>query len=219
MNNTPPATSRTSALSKIRVMLVDDHFVVRAGLVGSLSIEPDIAVVAECSTGEEALDAYRTWKPDITLMDWCLPGMNGVDITMAIRRECADARIIIFSVFDGEEDIFKAASAGVSGYMLKSASRSELLEAIRTVHDGGTAFPEAIAARLKTRQARPDLNEREMAVLLRIVRGRTNKEIGNDLHLAEVTVKFHVGRILEKLGVMDRTQAAMAAVQRGLLRQ
>lgn len=207
------------AKKKIRLMLVDDHFVVRAGLAGSLGIEGDIEVVAECGTGEEALPAFRKHKPDVVLMDWRMPGMSGVEAVVAIRADYPAARIITFSVFDGEEDIFKAVAAGVCGYMLKSASRKELLAAIRAVARGEQVFPPAIAAKLAARSARGTLNEKEMAVLGGIVRGRTNKEIGSDLHLAEVTVKFHVGRILEKLDVLDRTQAAMAAVQRGIVRQ
>ncbi len=202
---------------KIRLMLVDDHFVVRAGLAGSLTLETDIQIVAECGTGEEALRAFRKHQPDVVLMDWRLPGMNGPEATEKIREEFPDARIVSLTIYEGDEDIFRAAEAGVVGYLSKAASRKELLAAIRAVHRGEKVFPPAIAEKLAARRARPDLNERELAVLRLIVNGRSNKEIGSDLGIAEVTVKFHVGNILQKLGVMDRTQATTAAIQRGIV--
>jgi DNA-binding NarL/FixJ family response regulator len=205
-------------IKKIRVMLVDDHFVVRAGIAGSLAIEADMEVVCECGTGEEALPAFRKHRPDVVLMDWRLPGMNGVETVAAIRADAPQARIIIFSIFDGEDDVFKAVQAGVCGYILKSATRRELVSAIRATARGEQVFPPSIQAKLDARRARPALNEKELTVLKGIVRGMTNKEIAAELNVAEVTVKFHVGRILEKLDVLDRTQAAMAAVERGILR-
>ena len=170
--------------AKIRVMLVDDHFVIRAGLVGALTLDAEIEVVAECDSGEQAIEAYRNRRPDLVLMDWRLPGTNGVEATAAILRDFPDARIISLTATDGEEDIHRAVEAGVVGYLPKTVSRKELLAAIRTVHGGATCFPPAIAA---------------------------------DLDLAEVTVKFHVGNLLEKLGVADRTQASTAAIQGGII--
>jgi DNA-binding NarL/FixJ family response regulator len=202
---------------KIRLMLVDDHFVVRAGLAGSLGLDPEVEIVAECGTGEEALAAYRKHRPDVVLMDWRLPGISGVEAAQKIRAEFPEARILQLTIYEGDEDIFRAVEAGARGYLPKSVSRRELLAAIRAVHRGGEVFPPAIQAKLDARRARPELNEREKTVLKLIVHGRSNKEIASDLGIAEVTVKFHVGNLLAKLGVQDRTQAATAAIQRGIV--
>lgn len=206
-----------SAPPKIRLMLVDDHFVVRAGLAGSLALEPDIEVVAECGSGEQAVAAYGVHRPDVVLMDWRLAGMSGVEATAAIRQRHPAARIVSFTVYEGEEDIARAVEAGVVGYLTKSSSRQEILAAIRAVFRGENAFPPPIAAKLAAGRVRGRLNEKEMTVLRGIARGQSNKEIAAALGLAEVTVKFHVGRILEKLGVLDRTQAATTALQRGII--
>jgi len=203
--------------AKIRLMLVDDHFVVRAGLAGSLGLEPDITVVAECGSGEQAITAFREHQPDVVLMDWRMNGMSGVEATAAIRREHPQARIISFTVYEGEEDVIRAVDAGVVGYLPKSSSRQEILVAIRAVQAGDTVFPPEIAKKLSAGRTRGKLNEKELIVLKGIARGRSNKEIAAELSLAEVTVKFHVGRILEKLGVLDRTQAATTALQRGII--
>ncbi len=202
---------------KIRLMLVDDHFVVRAGLAGSLGLDPEIQIVVECGTGEEALAAYRKHQPDVVLMDWRLPGISGVEAATQISAEFPDACILQLTIYEGDEDIFRAAEAGVRGYLPKSVSRRELLAAIRAVHRGEEVFPPEIRAKLEARRARPELNTREKTVLQLIVNGRSNKEIASDLGIAEVTVKFHVGNILAKLGVMDRTQATTAAIQRGIV--
>lgn len=203
--------------NRINLMLVDDHFIVRAGLAGSLTLDPGIKVVAECDSGEEAIEVYRKRKPDVVLMDWRLPGMNGVEAMRKIREEFPNARIIALTAFEGEEDIHRAVEAGVSGYLPKSVRRRELLVAIRRVHEGGEYFPIEIAAKLSERQSRNALNEKELSVLAGIARGNSNKEIASELDIAEVTVKFHVGSILKKLDVVDRTQAAMVAFQRGIL--
>jgi len=202
---------------KTRLMLVDDHFVVRAGLAGSLGLDPEIQIVAECGNGEEALVAYRKHQPDVVLMDWRLPGISGVEAVRQIRAEFPDARILQLTICEGEEDIFRAAEAGVRGYLPKSVSRRELLAAIHAVHRGEEFFPPTIKAKLDARRGRPELNAREQTVLQLIVNGRSNKEIASDLGIAEVTVKFHVGNLLAKLGVMDRTQATTAAIQRGIV--
>jgi two-component system NarL family response regulator len=206
-----------SAAAKIRLMLVDDHFVVRAGLAGSLGLEPDIEVVAECGSGEQAVEVFAQHRPDVVLMDWRMTGMSGVEATAAIRREHSGARIVSFTIYEGEEDIARAVEAGVAGYLPKSSSRQEILAAIRAVARGEEVFPPAIAAKIASGRVRGRLNEKEMAVLRGIARGQSNKEIAAALGLAEVTVKFHVGRILEKLGVLDRTQAATTALQRGII--
>jgi DNA-binding NarL/FixJ family response regulator len=202
---------------KIGLMLVDDHFVVRMGLAASLALEPDMKIVAECNTGEEAAALFQRHRPDIVIMDNQLPGMNGAEATSAIRRETPDARIIVLSVHDGEEDIFRAVQAGAVGYLHKAARRDEIVAAIRSVRAGQTCFPSAIAAKLAARQQQASLSKRELEVLRLIVDGCSNKEIAKALNLAQVTVKLHVGHVLEKLGVLDRTQAATTAIQRGIV--
>ena len=202
---------------KIRLMLVDDHFVVRAGLASSLGLESDVLIVSECGSGEQAITAYREIRPDVVLMDWRLSGISGVEASAAILREFPEARIVSFTVYEGEEDITRAVEAGVVGYLPKSSTRREILTALRAVHRGQEVFPPAIAAKIASGQTRGKLTEKEMAVLSWIARGRSNKEIATELSLAEVTVKFYVGRILEKLGVLDRTQAATTALQRGII--
>lgn len=201
----------------IQLMLVDDHFVVRAGIAGSLTLEDDIAVVAECGSGEQAITSFREHQPEVTLMDWRLPELNGVQAVTAIRREFPLARIIMLSAFEGEEHIYQAVMAGVCGYVPKTANRAELLAAVRVVHQGGSYYPPAIAAKLAARRNRRPLNDREFAVLGRIVHGRSNKEAAADLDMATATVKFHVTNILDKLGAADRTQAATIALERGIL--
>jgi DNA-binding NarL/FixJ family response regulator len=198
-------------------MVVDDHFVVRIGLTGSLNMEPDIAVVAEAATGEEAVPLFRRHKPDITLIDLRLPDMSGIELMQSLRKVSAEARLIMLSTYDGDEDIYRALQAGAWAYLLKSAQRDELLQAIRTVHAGGRYLPRDVAARLAERTTRPGLSSRELDVLQLIAKGRSNKEIASDLGIAEVTVKIHVGHILEKLLVSDRTQAVTSALQHGIL--
>jgi DNA-binding NarL/FixJ family response regulator len=202
---------------KIGLMLVDDHFVVRMGLAASLSLEPDMKIVAECGTGEEAIALFPRHRPDIVIMDHQLPGMSGPEAAAAIRRESPDARIVVLSVHDGEEDIFRAVQAGAVGYLHKAARRDEIVAAIRSVRAGQTCFPAAIAAKLAARQQQASLSKRELEVLRLIVEGYSNKAIAKALNLAQVTVKLHVGHVLEKLGVIDRTQAATTAIQRGIV--
>jgi len=204
-------------LKKTRVMLVDDHFVVRMGLAGSLDAEHDLRVVAECGSGEQAVELYRAERPNVVVMDWRLPGMSGVEVTAAIRAEYPEARVVMLSNYDGEEDVYQAVEAGVAAYLPKSVEREELLLAIRSVVAGKPYFPPAIAARLAARQNRPEISPREMDVLRLIVRGASNKEIAKALGIVEITVKLHVSKLLEKLGVADRTQAATTAIQRGIV--
>lgn len=207
----------TIAKKTIRIMVVDDHFVVRMGLSGSINVEPDMKVEVEASTGEQAIAAYRQHRPDIILMDLKLPGMSGVEATKAICQEFPGAPIIMLSTHDGEEDIFRSLQAGARTYLLKTVARQELINTIRSVHAGERYISPAIGARLAERLAHPDLTAREMEVLRLIVKGRSNKEIASELSIAEVTVKLHVGHILTKLGVNDRTQATITALQRGIV--
>jgi two-component system NarL family response regulator len=202
---------------KIRLLLVDDHLVVRAGLRGLLETQPGVAVVAEAASGEAALAAFAAHRPDVTLMDLRMPGMGGVETTAAIRAEFPDARILVLTTFDTEEDIFSVLDAGAAGYLLKNTETKPLMETIRAVHEGTYHLPAETAARLAKWRAMPGLTAREREVLELIVRGRSNKEIGANLGVAENTVKNHVKVILGKLGVHDRTQAATTAIQRGLV--
>ena len=202
---------------KIRIMVVDDHFVVRMGLTGSVNVEPDMTVDAEASTGEQAIAAYRQHRPDIVLMDLKLPGMSGVEATKAICEEFPGASIIMLSTHDGEEDIYRSLQAGARAYVLKTVERQELINTIRSVHAGERCISPAVGARLAERMTHPDLTARELEVLQLIVKGRSNKEIASDLLIAEVTVKLHVGHILTKLSVNDRTQATTTALQRGIV--
>lgn len=203
--------------AKIRLILVDDHFLVRMGLVGSFSLEPDLTVIAECGNGQQALELYRMHHPDVMVMDCRLPGMDGLQATAAICGEFPGARIIMLSVFSGEEDIFRAVQAGARSYLPKSVQRDELLQAIRAVHAGQHYFPPAVAEKLASRVQRGELSVREHETLHLIVRGASNKEIATALGISEVTVKLHVGHVLAKLRVSDRTQAATAAIQRGIV--
>lgn len=198
-------------------MVVDDHFVVRMGLAGSVNVESDMAAEIEVSTGEQAIAAYRQHRPDIVLMDLKLPGISGIEATRAICEEFPGAPIIMLSTHDGEEDIYRSLQAGARAYLLKTVERKELIDTIRSVHGGERCISPTVGARLAERMSHPDLTAREVEVLQLIVKGRSNKEIASDLKIAEVTVKLHVGHILTKLGVNDRTQATTTALQRGII--
>lgn len=202
---------------KIRIMVVDDHFVVRIGLAGSINIEPDMVVETEASTGLQAIERFRAHRPDIVLMDLKLPDIDGVDATDAICKEFPDAAVIMLSTHDNEEDIYRSFQSGARSYLLKTAAREELIQTIRTVHAGERSIPPAIGMRLAERMTHAELTLREVEVLKLIAKGRSNKEIGSALGIAEVTVKLHVGHILTKLQVSDRTQATTTALQRGIL--
>jgi DNA-binding NarL/FixJ family response regulator len=202
---------------KIRILVVDDHFVVRIGLAGSINIEPDMVVEAEVSSGPLAIEYFRKHHPDIVLMDLRLPGMSGVEATSVICKEFPDAVIIMLSTHDGEEDIYRSIQAGARTYLLKTAARDDLIQTIRGVHSGERCISPAIGARLAERMTRTELTARETEVLKLIAKGKSNKEIGGALGIAEVTVKLHVGHILTKLKASDRTQATTTALQRGIL--
>jgi DNA-binding NarL/FixJ family response regulator len=201
----------------IRILVVDDHFMVRMGLSSSLNVEPDIEVVAEADSGEAALQAYRTHQPNLVMMDLRLPGMSGADCTAALIHEFPDARVLIVSTHSGEEEIFRAIHAGARGYVLKSIVREELLRAVREVHSGGQYLDPIVASHLAKRKSHRPLSSREVEVLRLVARGFGNREIASILNIAEVTVKLHVSHMLEKLEVNDRTQAATVALQRGII--
>lgn len=204
-------------MGSIRILVVDDHHVVRQGLTALLKTVPDVEVVGEGSDGEQAIALYRQHRPDVTIMDLRMPKKSGVEATAEIRREDPTARIIVLTTFDGDEDIYRALQAGARGYLLKDMFGEELIDAIRTVHAGKQRIPAVVAQRLAERMVGPSLTSRELEVLTCIVAGRSNKEIGNELSISEATVKTHINNLLGKLGVSDRTQAATTALQRGIV--
>jgi DNA-binding NarL/FixJ family response regulator len=201
----------------IRVMLVDDHPAFRKGLAALIGTENDLEVVAETGAGNEAIELFRRHKPDITLMDLRLPGMGGVEATIAIRKEFPDARVIVLTTFDMDEDIYRAMDSGAKSYLLKDTPEDELAATIRAVHAGEEKLAPKLAERLAQRQKRPELSQREMEVLQLLVRGRSNKEIASSLFITEDTVKAHLKTLFVKLGVQDRTDAAITAIRQGIV--
>jgi len=201
----------------IRILVVDDHHVVRQGLVALLNIMPDIEVVGQAADGAEAIKLHGSLRPDITLMDLQLPGISGVEAIRRIRNNDPAARFIVLTTFDGDEDIYRALEAGARAYLLKGMTVEELTSAIKAVHAGKTRISPAIAEKLAERMSGPALTAREQDVLERIVAGRSNKEIASDLNISEATVKTHINSLLGKLGVGDRTHAATVAIQRGIV--
>lgn len=202
----------------IRLLIVDDHPVVRDGLVAILhQAEPDLEVVGEAGDGKEAVTAWRTLRPTVTIMDLQLPGQTGVEAIAAIRREDPDARVLVLTTFDGDADIQRALEAGARGYLLKSMRRNTLIEAVRAVAAGQRYLPPATAARLVEGMESERLTARELDVLKLLAQGHRNREIADALGLAEPTVKIHVNNLLRKLQVKDRTEATMVALRRGII--
>jgi DNA-binding NarL/FixJ family response regulator len=201
----------------IKIMVIDDQAVVRQGFVALINTVSDMAVVAEGTNGRQAIDLYRLHRPDVTLMDLRMPELGGVEAITAIRKEFPDARLIVLTTYDGDEDIYRSLQAGAQGYLLKDMFFEELEEAIRKVHGGSRRIPAQVAERLAERMGSSDLTGRETEVLEQIVAGHSNKVIATRLNISEATVKSHINSILSKLGVSDRTQAATTALQRGLV--
>jgi two-component system, NarL family, response regulator len=204
-------------MTQLRVLIADDHPIVREGLHAVLSDQSDLAVVAQAANGAEAVTLSLAHRPDVILMDLRMPGVSGVAAIGSIRAEWPDAHIIVLTTYDGDEDIYRALQSGAQAYLLKDTPRAELLEAIRAVARGQRRLPAEVAARLMERIGTEALTEREVDVLRRMARGRTNKAIGAELSVSEGTVKFHVNNILGKLGANDRTQAVTIALQRGII--
>ena len=202
---------------RIRVMCVEDHRIVREGLALIINQETDMTVVGACATAEEAVDLYRACRPDVTLMDLRLGKMSGVDAIKGIRAEHPDARIIVLTMYEGDEDIYRAHQAGATTYLLKDTLSSDLIRVVRQVHAGERPVMPMIEARLKERAASPKLTSREIEVLQLISEGLRNKEIGATLGITEGTVQIHVKNIFGKLNVNDRTAAVQVAVRRGLV--
>ena len=201
----------------IRVLIVEDHNVVRQGLVALLNVVEGLEVVGEAADGVEAIAEYRKSRPDITLVDLRLPKLSGVEVIQRIRMEAPHARLIVLTTYDGDEDIYRALKAGAKGYLLKGMTTEELIATIREVHAGRAHIPPAIAEKLAERMGTEDLTPREADVLEQIVNGKSNKEIATELAISEATVKTHINSLLSKLGVTDRTQAATAAIRRGIV--
>jgi DNA-binding NarL/FixJ family response regulator len=208
--------AETQSTKQIRLMLVEDHILMRMGLVSATRIEPDMVVVAEVDDGFKVLESFRKHKPDLILLDLRLPGMDGIQVIKALRQEAPEVRIIVLSSYGGGDDVTRAIQAGASGYLLKSMPLQQVLEAVRVVHLGGQYIPREIASRMSQR-LHSDMSAREIEVLRLIAQGRSNKEIASELGIVEGTVKAHVTNIFAKLGAADRTQAITIAMKRQIL--
>lgn len=204
--------------AKIRVLIADDHVTVLAGLVAIIGLQPDMAVVAEAENGRQAVELWREFRPDVTLLDLRMPELDGVGAINAIRAADSSARIIILTTYDSDEDIHRAIKAGAKGYLLKDARREALLECIRHVHGGDTCIPPALLAKLATSMSSESLTGRELNVLELLASGLSNKEIGARLFITETTVKSHLRAIFTKLNVLSRTEAVTTANRRGLIK-
>jgi len=202
---------------KIKVMIVDDHPLLRVGVASIVNARSDMSVVAQTGTGEEAVALFVQHKPDVTLMDLRLPKMRGVDAILAIRARFSNARFVVLTTYEGDEDIHRALEAGAKGYIIKGMPYQTLIEALLRVHGGGRFLPPPVARALASRMPDSDLSSREQEVLRHLVEGMSNKEIAGLLGITEATVKCHVSTILMRLNVSDRTQAVVTALQRGLV--
>jgi two-component system NarL family response regulator len=200
--------------SKIRILVAEDHLIARVGVTAIINMQPDMKVVAEAVNGQQALQLFRKHLPEVVLLDIRMPVMSGLEAAEAIRAECPDARMIALTTYGGDEDIRRALAAGVMAYLTKDVLHEELLKAIRSVYTGQAYLPARLAA---IQKHSPHLSAREIEVLRLIVDGLPNKQIAHKLNIAEATAKNHVKNILSKLGVQDRTQAATAAIQRGII--
>jgi DNA-binding NarL/FixJ family response regulator len=202
--------------SAIRIMTVDDHPLLRQGIAALIKTQPDMGMVAEACDGEEAIARFRLHRPDVTLMDLQMPNVNGTEAISRIRSEFPDAKILVLSTYAGDVQVLRAIKAGARGYLLKGNVRTELLEAIRTVHAGRKRIPPDIAAELADHAADDQLSPREIDVL-RLIAGNANKQIADKLCIGETTVKNHISNILSKLGANDRAHAVTIALQRGII--
>lgn len=202
--------------ANIRVLVADDHPIVRNGIVLLIRYEPGMETVAEASTGLEAVQLFRQYQPDVTLMDLRMPELSGVDAIATIRQEFPDAPIVVLTTYDGDEDIYRGLQAGAKGYLLKDAPLDQVLEAIRIVHARQNYVPPEVGAKLAQRISRPHLSDREQEVLDLMAQGKSNQDIANALYISEGTVKFHITSILRKLRANDRTQAVLTALKRGM---
>jgi two-component system, NarL family, response regulator len=205
-----------SAASKFGILVVEDHPIMRLGIAAIIDAQPDMRVCGQAESGADAVRQFQKCRPDVTLMDLRLPGMSGLDALRAIRRDDPAARCVVLTTYEGDEDIHQALQAGAAGYLIKAMSHDTLVDALRRVHAGARFLPTPVARSLATRTPNSDLSPREREVLSLMVQGKSNREIGAALKITEATVKCHVSVILERLGVTDRTQAVISALQRGL---
>lgn len=203
--------------NSIRILIADDHYVVRMGLSALVETEPDLQVVGEASDGDQVVDLYKKLEPDLVLMDLRMPRSDGIFATRVIREQFPKARILMLTTYDGDDDIHKALSAGASGYLLKNSTRESLIPAIRAVAAGKQWIPQEVASRLAARKMFEELTPRELEVLNKLAKGLANKEIADALNISEHTVKGYLKTILGKLHVADRTEAVTAALQRGII--
>jgi DNA-binding NarL/FixJ family response regulator len=201
---------------KFTVLVVDDHPITRLGMVAIINAQRDMKVCAEAGSGDEAVRMFRKYRPEVTLMDLRLPGTSGLEALRVIRREDPKARCVVLTTYEGEEDIHQALLAGAAGYLIKAMSNETLVDALRKVHGGNRFLPPPVAESLAARSANSDLSPREREVLSLMVHGNSNRDIARSLGITEATVKCHVSVVLERLGVKDRTQAVVVALQRGL---
>jgi DNA-binding NarL/FixJ family response regulator len=201
----------------IRLLIVDDHPAFRMGLAALIETQPDMEVVAEAGDGQQSLEMYRANKPDIVLMDLRLPVMSGVEAIIALRKEFPDANVIVVTTYDWDEDIYRAIQSGAKSYLLKDTTHDEIIGTIRAVNAGEFKLPPNVANLLDERRQREELSQREHEVLVLLTKGRSNKEISAELHLSEDTVKYHLKTLFAKLGVQDRTQAAISAIRHGIV--
>lgn len=206
-----------STHSLIRILTVDDHPLLRKGIAALVNAEPDMKLVAEASNGEEAIEAFRSHRPDVTLMDLQMPGLNGLEAIGRIRSEFPDARIIVLTTYTGDIQVLRALKAGARAYILKGHVHKELLEAVRAVHAGQKRIPPDIAAELAEHAMDDELTEREIDVLKLVAAGNGNKQIADQLSIGEATVKSHVTNILSKLGANDRSHAVTIGLKRGII--
>jgi two-component system, NarL family, response regulator len=206
-----------SAPNLIRILTVDDHPLLRKGIAALVNGEPDLKLVAEAANGEEAIEAFRSHRPDVTLMDLQMPGMDGTTAIGRIRDEFPDARIIVLTTYTGDAQVLRALRAGARAYILKGHVHKELLETIRAVHSGQKRIPPDIAAELAEHAMDDELTEREIEVLKLVAAGNANKHIADQLSIGEATVKSHVSNILSKLGANDRSHAVTIGLQRGII--
>lgn len=202
---------------KIRILVADDHFVVRMGLIALVNTEPDMEVVGEAADGTEAVALFDQFGPDLVLMDLRMPVKDGIRATSEIRSKHPEARVLMLTTFDGDTDIHRAVQAGAQGYVLKNSTGDKLIPALRAVAAGQRWMPKEIANRLAARNMFEDLTPRELQVLEQMAKGLANKEIGEELKITEHTVKDHLKSILGKLRVADRTEAVTVALQRGII--
>ncbi len=206
------------ALDMIRILVADDHAVVRSGITGIINAQADMRVVADAADGASAVACFLAHLPDVTLVDLQMPKLDGIQVIRNVRATHPDARVIVLTTYDTDEDIEQALKAGAKAYLLKDVEPQDLVQCIRDVHSGKMSVAPAVAAKLATRLTRVQLTTRELEVLKLIAKGQSNKEIGAELFIAESTVKLHVNTLFEKIGVTSRTEAMRVGLERGLIR-